>query len=451
LNQTDTAVRDLLPRTSTITLQTSPDGLQVKLDGQPVATATSVVGVVGLTRSLEAFAQTTGGTSYAFDHWSDGSTAAHNILFPAAATTYTAFYKTNAVLDQYAGYWKFDEAAGLTAFDSSPTGNHGTLQGGVTRVSGKMGSALDFDGLIGYVQVGSDLNQWLGGTASLSAWIKTTQLGKGDFFRCPGITGIESGGNNNDIFWGWLDATGRIALQAGNGDAARSLNPINDGQWHHIGLTRDAISGQVKVYVDGVLNGTATSETGLKTTKFYSLGRIESSGNSWQGALDDVRIYNFVLGASDIQTLAGLGVTQSATSLLASRAAVTQDAIPREWRQKYFGHPAAESADLSSANDDADGDGQNNLAEFLAGTDPTNATSCFRILSVTQEGNDLRVTWATGLGKTNALQRAAGSFCTNNFADVFIVTNTVNSLTNYLDIGSATSAPVLYYRGRLMP
>lgn len=450
LNQSDTAVRDLLPRTSTITLQTSPAGLQIKLDGQPTATATSVVGVVGLTRSLEAFAQTAGGTSYAFDHWSDGSAAAHNILFPAAATTYTAFYRTNAVLDQYVGYWKFDEAAGLTAFDSSPTGNHGTLQGGVARATGKINSGLSFDGLSGYVGVGADLNQWLGGTASLSAWIKTTQFGKGDFFRSPGITGVESAGNGNDIFWGWLDATGRISLQAGNGDSARSLNPINDGQWHHIGLTRDAASGQVKVYVDGVLNGTAISEAGLKTTKFYGLGRIENTAAYWQGLLDDVRIYNFVLGASDMQTLAGLGVAQTAVRLASSNAGI-RDVIPNEWTQKYFGHPSVQLANASAASDDADGDGQNNLAEFLSGTDTTDAVSCFRILSVIQEGNDIRVTWATAPGKTNALQRATSNFSTNSFSNIFIVTNTVGSITNYLDVGSVTNAPSVFYHGRLIP
>ena len=450
LNQTNTAVRDLLPRTATIILQTSPAGLQIKLDGQPTATATSIVGVVGLTRSLEAFAQTTGGTSYAFDHWSDGSAAAHNILFPSATTTYTAFYRINAVLDQYVGYWKFDEATGVTAFDSSPTANHGTLQAGSTWVSGRINSGLSFDGLTGYVRVGADLNQWLGGTASLSAWIKTTQFGKGDFFRSPGITGVESAGDGNDIFWGWLDATGRIAVQAGNGDSARSLNPINDGAWHHVGLTRDANTGQVKVYVDGVLNATAISETGLKTTKFYSLGRIEASGSSWQGALDEVRIYNFVLGASDMQTLAGLGITQT-VARFASNNDGNSDGILSEWRQKYFGHPSAQSADLSGAGDDADGDGQNNLAEFLAGTDPTEATSCFRILSVTQEGNDIRVTWMTGLGKTNALQRAAGDSGTYDFTDIFTVTNTVDSVTNYLDVGAVTNAPSLFYRSRLVP
>jgi hypothetical protein len=175
-------------------------------------------------------------------------------------------------------------------------------------VDGKLGKAVSFDGASGYVRVGADLSQWLGGTASLSAWLQTTQVGRGDMYEAPGITGVDSSGDANDVFWGWLDGFGRIAIQAGNGANARSLNPVNDGLWHHIGLTRDAGSGQVKVYVDGVLNATTTSDAGLKTTKFYSFGRIEHTGGGaayLRGQLDEVRIYNFLLSDADMSTLAG--------------------------------------------------------------------------------------------------------------------------------------------------
>jgi hypothetical protein len=30
------------------------------------------------------------------------------------------------------GYWKFNEASGTTAYDSSPNGNHGTVSGAVS-------------------------------------------------------------------------------------------------------------------------------------------------------------------------------------------------------------------------------------------------------------------------------------------------------------------------------
>ena len=90
---THSSFRDVLPRKSTVTLQTSPAGLQLRLDGQPVTAPHSFVGVVGITRSLEAVSpQSSGGTTYVFGSWSDGGAASHSIATPAANTTYTAFY-----------------------------------------------------------------------------------------------------------------------------------------------------------------------------------------------------------------------------------------------------------------------------------------------------------------------------------------------------------------------
>lgn len=121
------------------------------------------------------------------------------------------------------------------------------------------------------------------------------------------------------------------------------------------------------------------------------------------------------------------------------------------WENKYGFNPF----NASDAGLDADGDGISNLAEFLVGTDPTNNASAFRITSVTPQGNDLFVTWTMGNGRTNALQFSAGtgdgSYATNNFADLFIVTNTVGNATNYLDTGAATNVPSRYYRIRLVP
>jgi hypothetical protein len=121
------------------------------------------------------------------------------------------------------------------------------------------------------------------------------------------------------------------------------------------------------------------------------------------------------------------------------------------WQVQYFGdtnNPAA------AASADPDGDGQNNLAEFLAGTDPTNSAAAFRIISATAEGSNVRLIWTMGSDKTNALQLSTGAVSgnySNNFADIFTITNTVGSVTNYLDVGAATNAPVRYYRVRLVP
>ena len=124
------------------------------------------------------------------------------------------------------------------------------------------------------------------------------------------------------------------------------------------------------------------------------------------------------------------------------------DGIPNGWKQQY----KLDTFDPNLGGEDADGDGLNNLQEYLAGTDPTNSASTFRITSVTRTGSNVSVTWTMGSGKTNALQAANGAgYGTNGLADIFIVTNTVGQVTNYLDAGGATNAPARYYRVRLVP
>jgi len=123
----------------------------------------------------------------------------------------------------------------------------------------------------------------------------------------------------------------------------------------------------------------------------------------------------------------------------------------QNWQIQYFGTTNSPAG----ASSDPDGDGQNNLAEFLTGTDPTNSMSSFRVVSVTVTGNSLRVTWTMGSNRTNALQATggdgSGGYNTNGFADIFTVTNTVGPVTNYLDDGGATNIPARYYRVRLVP
>jgi PKD repeat protein len=124
------------------------------------------------------------------------------------------------------------------------------------------------------------------------------------------------------------------------------------------------------------------------------------------------------------------------------------------WQIQYFGSTNNPSA---APGADPDGDGQNNLAEFLAGTNPTNSASGLRITSVAKQGNDVLVTWTTAGGETNVVQATPGlpdGSYSNNFLDLsplIIISGSGDTTTNYLDSGGATNAPARYYRIRLQP
>jgi hypothetical protein len=139
------------------------------------------------------------------------------------------------------------------------------------------------------------------------------------------------------------------------------------------------------------------------------------------------------------------GGTLSITSTnLDPNLSAVGDGIPNSWKQQYGFDPF----DPNVAGADPDGDGMSNLQEYLAGSNPL-----ADIKAIKREGDDIRVRWQAAASKTNALQRSPGSngSYSNNFTDIFIVTNNVGSVTNYLDVGGATNWTTRYYRVRLVP
>lgn len=212
-------------------------------------------------------------------------------------------------------HWNFDEGpdwhdspfrtayTGTQVFDAV-TGGAASLQnmGAANWVSGRQFTALAFDGPDQRVLTPTNLAATLGGTATLSCWLRTTQSGAATVAAAPGLTGATGSGGAQ---WGWLDDTGRIGLAVDNTLVARSTNAVNDGQWRHVVLTRDSASGLGQVYVDGVLQAAAAGPVGLKTTPFASLGRMENgaTGNAFQGRLDQVHLFNRVLSAGEVAML----------------------------------------------------------------------------------------------------------------------------------------------------
>ena len=84
------------------------------------------------------------------------------------------------------------------------------------------------------------------------------------------------------------------------------------------------------------------------------------------------------------------------------------DSLPDWWRLAYFDHATGQAEDLSRASDDADGDAMSNLAEFLAGTNPLDASSVFKFTGAVRTSNEVQLLWPTRTNKTYQLQHSEG-------------------------------------------
>jgi fibronectin type 3 domain-containing protein len=261
-----------------------------------------------------------------------------------SGTTYSAYTNVASVTTLAAGsvqpvyLYHFDEGSGTTTADVV-SGNNGTLQGTTLPgwvKPGRIGNAnLSFsgDGVAlqttseSAVKVPTNLGTVLGTTSSLFAWFKTTQTGNNTHYNAPAITGVEQASAGSDINWGTLNASGQIGLYVSDSGGLYSTVAVNDGNWHALALTRNATTGVVQLYLDGVLNGTSTLGTGTETSTFYLIGALSdvakngttyAGANYFNGQLDEVRIYNQVLDASDISSLS---VAPAAPTLLTGTAA----------------------------------------------------------------------------------------------------------------------------------
>lgn len=212
--------------------------------------------------------------------------------------------------------WTFDEASGSTALDSAGTSN-GTLGSSASRT-------ISFDGsgaitltptqqcdLNAHVDFGLAPGQFGTGAFTVSYWLKTTFNGSG----IGDLIGNRVAGSAGNFLSARLNgSTSAASLEiyedaAGTNGAGVNVSPspLNNGSWHHVVYTRGGTS--LKVYIDGVLVGSATSAapTNLTGANSFRIGRrlpsCESNYYSIPASFDDVRTYSRELSACDVAVL----------------------------------------------------------------------------------------------------------------------------------------------------
>jgi hypothetical protein len=121
------------------------------------------------------------------------------------------------------------------------------------------------------------------------------------------------------------------------------------------------------------------------------------------------------------------------------------DGIPDSWRLRYFG---SVNNPLSAANADPDGDGMSNWQEYLAGTDPTDGSSNFKLKPVGNGGSPPSVTvqWPSVAGKTYVVE---ATLPTSNLNWVPVCTNTGTGWN--VGFQDTTGSGARWYRVKVLP
>jgi len=191
------------------------------------------------------------------------------------------------------------------AQDHSGNGNHGVVSGATPTAdrAGVENGALHFDGIDDFVEVAnSDTVNVHGETSlTLAAWIK------------PDSFGASAG---KAIVWKWgprMEEDDQFVMAFGPGVAffglsERAARIVTDrlplGEWSSLVGVYDAEAKTIQVYVNGDLESMKRLVATIRdTTAPLCIGKGEIQGQSFCGAIDEVRVYNRALGPAEIQAL----------------------------------------------------------------------------------------------------------------------------------------------------
>ena len=196
-------------------------------------------------------------------------------------------------------HWKLDETSGTIAVDS--VGGHDGTVSGASWAAGQVDGGLDFDHINDKITVPHNDALSLTETFAFSAWINATAYsGYQTILSKVGVSDL-------NYWFGTLDDELILDFYVA-GVWYRFVTDNTNllvGNWYHVAASFDNATDSVRLYVNGVeaFNGVMTATLVVNTADIL-IGNSRFLGEEWRGLLDEVRIYDQVLNASEIADLA---------------------------------------------------------------------------------------------------------------------------------------------------
>jgi len=133
---------------------------------------------------------------------------------------------------------------------------------------------------------------------TIEYWMNTTEVaypGTG-WYEGAGIVDGEIGGTANDLGTSLLG--NKLAFGTGDPSSAQdvtitSKSDVNTGKWVFVAATRNAATGQMKLFINGVAEDSSIAGTApLQPNSTLTLGSINgANSNYFNGSLDEVRLF----------------------------------------------------------------------------------------------------------------------------------------------------------------
>jgi len=207
-------------------------------------------------------------------------------------------------------WYKFDELSGSTAADSSGRGHHGAISGGAW-ATGKVDGALNFGGVT-HVDMPTDVLATVKNEISVALWQKCADNAWGH--RNVVIWQYAYEGTTTEMYIYLPNHDDTIMWKASQPDLIKKAVRQDEvvGDWSHWVFTKNAATGEMKIYQNGLLwhsdAGKTTPIPGADCSHLW-LGKrpiVTENTYPFYGMMDEFRIYDYELSEAEVLTLAGV-------------------------------------------------------------------------------------------------------------------------------------------------